>query len=150
PGRVVHSVKGQTQRLVVRAKYSDGTDRDVSRFSVYVGNNDSVATVSPEGFVTGTGPGEAFVLARVDEFTEGGSVIVRAGLPVTAPNTPDFNSLDAHVHAKLNRLHIKPNDVCSDEVFLRRAFVDLIGLLPTPAEREKFLADADPKKREKL
>ena len=35
-------------------------------------------------------------------------------------------------------------------MFVRRVYVDLIGLLPTPAEREKFLADADPKKREKL
>jgi hypothetical protein len=40
--------------------------------------------------------------------------------------------------------------VCSGEVFVRRMFIDLIGLLPTPAERERFVADADPKKRETL
>ena len=150
PKEVVFAAKGQTQRVVVRAKYSDGTDRDVTRFAVFVGNNDASATVSEAGVITGTGPGEAFMLARFDEFTEGTAVIVRPGTPFTDPKTPTFNYIDEHVHAKLNKLHVVPSDVCSDEVFLRRVFVDLIGLLPTPAEREKFLADADPKKREKL
>src|SRR5262249_34254010 len=61
-----------------------------------------------------------------------------------------FNYLDTYVHAKLNKLHILPSDVCSDEAFLRRVYIDLIGQLPTPGERAKFLADSDPKKREKL
>jgi hypothetical protein len=150
PKQVVFAAKGQTQRVVVRAKYSDGTDRDVTRFAVFVGNNDGAATANEAGVVTGTGPGEAFILARFDEFTEGAAVIVRPGTPFTDPKTPAFNYVDEHVHAKLNRLHVVPSEVCSDEVFVRRVFVDLIGLLPTPAEREKFVADADPKRREKL
>jgi hypothetical protein len=150
PKQAVFARKGEMQRAVVRAKYSDGTDRDVTRFAVFVGNNDAAATVSEAGVITGTGPGEAFILARFDEFTEGTAVIVRPGTPFTDPKTPAFNYIDAHVHAKLNKLHVVPSEVCTDEVFIRRAYVDLIGLLPTPAEREKFLADADPKKREKL
>src|SRR5262249_13435601 len=58
--------------------------------------------------------------------------------------------IDTHVYAKLNKMHIAPSELCTDEAFLRRAFIDLIGLLPTPAEREQFLADPDPKKRERL
>jgi uncharacterized protein DUF1549/uncharacterized protein DUF1553 len=150
PKQAVFPVKGETQRVVVRAKYSDGTDRDVTRFAVFVGNNDGAATASEAGVITAAGPGEAFILARFDQFTEGTTVIVRPGTPFTDPKTPAFNYIDEHVHAKLNKLHIAPSEVCSDEVFVRRAFVDLIGLLPTPAERERFLADADPRKREKL
>jgi hypothetical protein len=150
PKQAVFANKGEAQRVVVRAKYTDGTDRDVTRFTVFVGNNDAAATVSEDGVVTGTGPGEAFVLARFDEFAEGTAVIVRPGTPFTDPKTPAFNYIDTHVHAKLNKLHVVPSEVCSDEVFLRRVYIDLVGLLPTPAEREKFLADADPKKREKL
>jgi hypothetical protein len=75
---------------------------------------------------------------------------VRSGAPFTDPKTPEFNYIDSHVHAKLNKLHIIPSEVCSDEVFLRRVYIDLIGLLPTPAEREQFLTSTDPKKREKL
>jgi hypothetical protein len=150
PKEAVFAAKGDVQRMVVRAKYSDGSDRDVTRFAVFVGNNDAAASVSAAGVITATGPGEAFVLARFDEFTQGTAVIVRPGTPFTAPPTPAFNYIDTHVQAKLNKLHVIPSDLCTDEVFVRRAYLDLIGLLPTPAEREKFLADADPKKREKL
>lgn len=152
PKQVVFAAKGETQRVAVRARYSDGTDRDVTRFAVFVGNNDASATVSEAGLISGIGPGEAFILARFDEFTEGTTVIVRPGTPFTAPSTPEFNYIDTHVHAKLNKLHIIPSEICSDEVFIRRVSVsvDLIGLLPTPAERERFVADTDPKKREKL
>src|SRR5262249_46944028 len=125
PRQVVFAAKGETHRVVVRAKYSDGTDRDVTRFSVFVGNHDAAATVSDTGIITGTGPGEAFILARFDEFAEGTAVIVRPGTPFTAPPTPEFNYIDTHVHAKLNKLHILPSELCSDEVFLRRASIDL-------------------------
>jgi hypothetical protein len=47
-------------------------------------------------------------------------------------------------------MHLIPAEVCNDEVFLRRVYIDLVGLLPTPAEHENYLADPDPKKREKL
>src|SRR5262249_4585339 len=76
--------------------------------------------------------------------------IIRPGMPFTAPATPTFNYIDTYVHAKLNKLHIVPSEPCSDEAFLRRVFIDLLGLLPTPVERAKVLADTDPKKREKL
>src|SRR5262249_40787536 len=132
PRQVVFAAKGETQRVVVRAKYSDGTDRDVTRFTVFVGNNDAAATVSPAGVITGSGPGEALSLARLGEFTEGTAVIARPGPPFADPKAPAFNYIDMHVHAKLNRLHVVPSDVCTDEVFLRRAYIDLVGLLPAP------------------
>ena len=71
PKEAVFAAKGEAQRVVVRAKYSDGTDRDVTRFAVFVGNNDAAATVTEAGVITATGPGEAFLLARFDEFTQG-------------------------------------------------------------------------------
>src|SRR6185437_8581074 len=43
-----------------------------------------------------------------------------------------------------------PSDLCSDEVFLRRATIDITGTLPTAEEHDQFIADTDPKKREKL
>ncbi|MCX7701800.1 MAG: DUF1549 and DUF1553 domain-containing protein [Gemmataceae bacterium] len=150
PKSVVFARPGPSHRIVVRARYSDGSDRDVTRFAVFVGNNDSAATVHESGYITSRGPGEAFILARFDEFTEGTAVIVRPGTPFTDPQTPAFNDIDVHVHAKLNKLHVVPSELCSDETFLRRVTIDLIGLLPTSVEREKFLADPDPKKREKL
>ena len=45
------------------------------------------------------------------------------------------------------RLGIQPANPCSDEVFVRRAFLDVIGTLPTPEEASQFLADQDPNMR---
>jgi Protein of unknown function (DUF1553)/Protein of unknown function (DUF1549) len=150
PKRAVFAAKGGVQRVVVRAKYSDGTDRDVTRFTVFITNNDAAATVDDAGRVTANGAGEAFVLARFDEFTEGLPVIVRPGTPFTPTVDDGKNPIDSLVLAKLNRMHVAPSELCTDEVFVRRAFIDLVGSLPTPEQRAAFLADTAADKREKL
>ncbi len=150
PREVVFASAGEQQRLVVRAKYSDGSDRDVTRFAVFVGNNDGAAQVSETGIVTANAAGEAFILARFDEFTQGSAIIVRPAGAFVSPATPEANYIDRYVHDKLNKLHEVSSELCSDEVFLRRAYIDLIGLLPTPAERQVFLADPSARKREQL
>ena len=150
PARAVFAAPGEAQRIVVRARFSDGTDRDVTRFTIFLSNNDAAVTVDEQGFATGKGPGEAFILARFDKFTSGVSFIVRPGTDFRSPGTPSVNYIDTLVHAKLDRLNIVPSEVCSDETFFRRAYIDLIGLLPTSADRAKFLADANSKKRLEL
>jgi hypothetical protein len=57
------------------------------------------------------------------------------------------NRLDELVLAKLHERAIAPANLCSDEVFLRRAYLDVIGTLPEPAEVLRFLEDARPDKR---
>jgi len=150
PKRAVFAAKGGVQRVVVRAKYSDGSDRDVTRYTVFLSNNDAAASVDEAGRVTAAGAGEAFVLARFDEFTEGLPAIVRPGTPFAAIAHEGTNEIDALVAAKLNHMHIAPSELCTDEVFVRRIHIDLIGLLPTPVEREAFLADTAADKRAKL
>ena len=132
PRQAVFAGKGQAQRMVVRARYDDGTDRDVTRFTVFVGNNDSSANVAESGMIRSAGPGEAFILARFDQFTEGTAVIVRPGASFVDPKTPAFNYIDQAVYTKLNRLHVVPSEVCDDEVFVRRVHID------TLLEREEF------------
>lgn len=150
PAEVVFAAKGDSQRVVVRARYSDGSDRDVTDRTVFLSNNDGVATATDDGRLAGTGPGDAFVLARFDELSTGVRVTVRPGSPFSPIAAKPLNYVDEHVHAKLTKMHVRPGEVCSDEVFLRRVFIDLIGLLPSPGERETFLADTAPDKREKL
>src|SRR5205085_2436433 len=58
--------------------------------------------------------------------------------------------IDRLVFAKLRQLRIEPSPVAPDDEFLRRAFLDAIGKLPTPEEVRTFLADADPGKRDRL
>jgi hypothetical protein len=150
PLEAVFAGKRETQKLLVLAHYSDGSDRDVSELSVFLSNNDSVATVSEDGLATATGSGGAFILARFDKFTEGTAIIVRPGTAYAFPEIPAENYVDELVYDRWRKMHLIPSGRCSDEVFLRRAYLDLVGLLPTPAQRQQFVADPDPEKRRKL
>jgi hypothetical protein len=142
---------GETQQLMVRARYSDGTDRDVTGLAVFLSSNDNAATVSKEGRVTAGSRGEAFIMARFEKHTVGVPFIV---LPKEFAfewqDVPANNYIDELVYAKLRRLRIQPSELCSDAEFIRRASLDVSGLLPTSAETETFVADTDPAKREKL
>jgi hypothetical protein len=58
--------------------------------------------------------------------------------------------IDELVLGKLRQLGITPAKVCSDGVFVRRAYLDVIGTIPTADEARQFLKDVDPDKRRKL
>jgi len=75
----------------------------------------------------------------------------------TAPNvfengvapTP-ANRIDELVFVSLKRLDIQPANICSDAVFVRRAYLDVIGTLPTGHEAREFILDKHPAKRSAL
>jgi Protein of unknown function (DUF1549) len=150
PPQAVFASKAELQQLVVVAHYSDGLDFDVTDRAVFLSNNDAAATVTVDGLVTGTGSGSAFVLARFDQFTEGASIVVRPGGSYEFPAIAPRNYIDELVFDHWRDLHLLPSELCSDEIFLRRVYIDLIGLLPTPDERRAFLSDSDQHKRDKL
>jgi hypothetical protein len=151
PTKVVFNGSGGLQKTVVMAKYSDGSVRDVTRLALYMTNNEGIAAISADGVVKGGGRGGAFVFARFNKFTVGSEVIV---LPTDDkfvwPSAPEKNYIDTLVFDKLKKLHLAPSELCSDEAFLRRVCLDLIGLPPSREEYERFLADKDPQKRSKL
>src|SRR5262249_53999739 len=95
PGGVLDG-KGTTQQLTVRAKYSDGTDRDVTSLALFLTSNDSSAKVAQDGLVTAGERGEAFVMARFSTFTVGSHFItLPKGLQFTFPSVPENNYIDA-------------------------------------------------------
>ncbi len=151
PPAAVLDGAGTTQQLTVRAKYSDGTDRDVTNLAVFLSNNDTSATVSPDGLVTAHERGEAFIMARFETHTVGRQfIMLPKGQQYTDPKTPEFNFVDNLVYNKLRKLRILPSGVCTDEEFLRRASLDIVGVLPTMEEYVRFMEDKDEKKRVKL
>ncbi len=151
PKRAVLDGKDSTQRLVVRAKYSDGTDRDVTNLALFLSNNDTSAKVTPDGIVTADSRGEAFLMARFATFTIGSPfVILPKGLKFDFPNPPENNYVDTLIHKKLRDLRIAPSELCTDEAFVRRVYLDVVGLLPTPAEFDRFLKNPATNKRELL
>ena len=151
PKNAVLDGKGETQQMTVQASYSDGSLRDVTDLALFLSNNDGSAKIGPDGKVTAGERGEAFVMARFSTFTVGSQVIVLPkGLKFAWPKVEEKNYIDALVHAKLKKLRILPGGVCDDETYLRRVFIDVIGVLPTVEEHDRFVASKDPAKREKL
>lgn len=151
PQQLVLEGEGVSHQLTVRAKYSDGTDRDVTNRAVYVTNNEPVAAAGEDGLVKAGSRGEAFVMARYETFTKGTQVIViPKGLKYERPRLPENNYVDKLVHEKLHKLRIIPAEVCTDEEFLRRAYIDIVGQVPAPEEYAAFTQDKNPEKRDAL
>jgi hypothetical protein len=152
PKQILLEGSGKKIPLTVKATYSDGTDRDVSTLSSYTSSNDnSVGIDESTGLALSKSQGEGFLMARFHTFTEGSqAIIIPSGLKYTQPQLPEFNYIDKYVHQKLHKLRIIPSEVCTDEIFIRRVYLDIVGLLPNEDELQTFLADPNPKKREAL
>ncbi len=138
-------------QVKVAATFADGTTEDITPFCDFRITDDAVAALSPLGRLTPRQPGDAAltVLYR-------GSVrAIRVLVPSPSrgdsyPTLPENNLIDTEVFAKLRMMNVVPSDVASDEIFIRRISIDTIGQLPTADEVRAFLADPDPRKREKL
>ena len=149
PKQCVMEGKGEKQQVTVRATYSDGTDRDVTHLAVFSSNNDPSAAVDKGGLVTSNESGESFVLARYSTYSTGSQIIVIPdNLKYERPKLVENNFVDKLVNDKLHKLRILPSGICNDQEFLRRIYVDVVGLLPSPLEVRDFVADANPKKRD--
>jgi len=139
------------QQLTVRAKYSDGTDRDVTRETVFISNNGIAAKADPNGLITSGKPGEVFIMARFDQITTGTQILSIPKLPdFKFPDEPAANYIDTLVYNKHKKVRITPSDLCDDNTFIRRVYLDVIGQLPEAAAVEKFVTDKSSDKRAKL
>ncbi|MEM9589611.1 MAG: DUF1549 domain-containing protein, partial [Planctomycetota bacterium] len=151
PPQAVLEGEGATQRFVAVASYSDGTTRDVTSLAAFTSNNSGTAAIDNAGLVTAGRRGEAFVMARFDTHTVGSQVLaLPADLKYTPPKSIDGNYIDQLVGQKLQQLRIDPSPLCSDEEFIRRVTIDIIGALPTIEEVEKFASDPAEDKRSVL
>ncbi len=153
PAERVLAAEGN-QQLLVTAHYGDGTTADVTHLATFQSNESVIAAVRADGVVrAGPLPGEAAVMARfLEKFAVCTITIPLAGeFPADLyARLPRHNFIDGLVWDKLRRLGITPSDPAGDATFLRRAYLDVIGRLPTPEEVRDFLADKDAAKRQRL
>jgi hypothetical protein len=148
PSSVLTGKNAKRQMLVV-AHYSDGTERDVTSTVKFQSNDDSIASVTSDGVVTGERGGETAIVVRAP----GVAAAAKVGVVIEPHKIPEFaanNFIDDAISAKLKSLQIPPSPLADDATFLRRASLDIIGLIPTSDEARAFLADKDPAKRSKL
>ena len=150
PDKIVFAGKETRHPLQVMAKYSDGATRQVNSLALYLTNNKATADIDDKGMVTAGKRGDTFVFARFAKYTAGAEVIVLPKDKFKWPKVASNNYIDDLVFAKLQKLHIAPSALAPDEEFLRRAYLDLIGLPPQPTEHDQFIQDKDPAKRAKL
>ena len=142
---------GASQQMTVLAYYTDGTTRDVTKLTVFQSNNELSASINEDGLVTAGKRGEAFIMARFNVFTVGiQAVVIPKNLKYQRPQLPTNNYVDSLVHEKLHKLRITQSGLCSDEVFLRRIFLDVVGMTPKKEDFDRFVSDKSPDKRSKL
>ncbi len=144
---------GEHQRLLVTANYSDGRREDVTDWSKFSSSDQTVAQVNEMGSVTVDGHGEGaivvwfsshLILARI---TSPFPQAIDASRYAAAPQA---NFIDRLVLDKLQQLRLEPSPRCTDEVFVRRVFLDTIGRLPDPEAVQRFLQDPRSDKRRQL
>ncbi|HWB03068.1 MAG TPA: DUF1553 domain-containing protein [Verrucomicrobiales bacterium] len=144
---------GATAQLTVKAKYTDGTERDVTRWAKFTSVDETVASVDGAGKVTVTGSGEGAVTAWFSSQI----VIARVLSPfrnalLSHPyaHFHSANFIDELVLEQLKKLRLEPSPAATDHTFIRRAYLDTIGRLPSPEEVKTFAADTAPGKHERL
>ena len=174
PNRRVLHAPARWQQLAVRATFDEGTVSpapsaptspapsaptgrasqavDVTRLTTFTSTDLAVATVSRTGLVEFKRQGEVAILCRFLDAMVPVRLMHIASPPADYrwPDPPANNYIDTHVFAKLQLLHITPSELCSDAQFVRRLYLDLCGILPTPAETQAFVAGTEPDKRAKL
>jgi hypothetical protein len=144
PATIAFDLPGRAQRLIVLARYPDGTTRDVTREAFLESSNKDVAAMK-DGVVTAARRGETSVLVRYEGRYAARLVTVmgdRTGYAWTS--FPAQNEIDGYVAAKLQSLKIQPSELCTDAEFFRRVSLDLTGIPPTGARVREFLNDPAP------
>lgn len=143
--------RNNKQQFAVYAHYTDGTIEDITRRAQYESNDQEIAVVETSGVVrTLALSGEAAIMARY----QGHMGVFRATVPL-GQKTPDWQFpvqtvVDQSTSKKWKELGLMPSELSTDEVFVRRVYLDLTGTLPTPKQVAEFLSDKDAKKRDKV
>jgi hypothetical protein len=141
---------GTTQQLRVTARYSNGKSRDVTAWAKFDSTDEGVVRVSPTGRVETVGRGLGAAMIRF----EGHAILSRFVVPysdrVDLQRWVDHNFMDRLARNRFLEIGISPSPLCDDATFVRRAYLDAIGTLPTAEQATAFVNSREADKRAKL
>jgi len=142
---------GQSVALRVRAYFADGDQEDVTALAELRSRDEAVVVIDTAGRAVAHSPGDAAIVVSYRGVFAGISLIVPFAVR-HAPESPrrSGNLIDDELDVHLRRLGLSVSPPASDEEFLRRATLDVLGTLPSPDDVRQFLADAEPNKRAKM
>ena len=120
------------QEFRVTAFFQDGSQEDVTdrcRFSM---TDDTIAAWETAGVLKKQTRGEVTISSEFAGSLASATVLFREPVPdFSWPDPPSANRIDELVFARLKHLQIEPAKLCTDETFLRRVYLDVMGTLPT-------------------
>jgi hypothetical protein len=141
----------KTLQVKVTATFTDGSTEDITPFCDFRISDDAIAGLSPLGLLTPRQPGDAGLTVLYRGSVQAIRVLVPSPAgPGVYQIVPEVNVIDKEVFAKLKMMNVVPADLAPDTAFIRRLYIDTIAQLPNPDEVREFMADKDPRKREKL
>ncbi len=128
-----------------------GQKKNINHLVVWEANNVGIADISADGLVKRQQFGEVVVVVRYLNF----QIPIRIQF-VSAKK--DFiwqprkikNPIDQIIFAQLKELKLSPASVCDDATFIRRAYLDAIGVIPSSEEVREFLSDSRIDKRDQM
>ncbi|QDU93588.1 DUF1549 and DUF1553 domain-containing protein [Lignipirellula cremea] len=138
------------QQLQVTAHYSDGTTRDVTPLAKFDSLDEGVIAIDDQGRAAAVASGQTAVMVRYESQAEICTFVIPYGENVQLAGWQSTNFIDELAEIKFRELGIEPSPLCDDAAFVRRAFFDAIGTLPTAAEAAAFIDSTEPNKRAQL
>jgi hypothetical protein len=138
-------------KIDVVGHFSDGSHRDLTHLAVFEPTVAGAVNIAPDGTVKKLRSVELNVVVR---YLDRQVPVILAFLPERADFTwtevPLAHSIDKHLFPQLKALRLTPSPVANDAMFVRRAYLDALGVLPTAEEARQFLDDPSPAKRDRL
>lgn len=152
PRKHVADALGQTVALRATAHFSDGSSRDVTRWTVFKAEDSSAVKIDPaSGQSRALRRGRHIIVARyLTEVVPIEIIVPLNDSRVDLAAEPRHGFIDEEVLDSLATLALPVSPIADDATCLRRLTLDLTGRLPTADKVRSFLADSNPNKRRAL
>ncbi len=152
PKKLVVETLGEPISLRAVAHYSDGSERDVTKWTVFAAEDSgSVEVDAKTGESKVLRPGRHIVVARyLTEVVPIELIVPLSEDAIELAAEPRHSFIDEEILDSLKTLRLPPSTSINDAAFLRRVTLDLTGRIPSPEHVEMFVANGAETKRQAL